>query len=96
MTASDLSTVKWRKSSRSGHQGGECVEVGSVRQVADEAWRKASRSGHDGGNCVEVAGVAPLVAVRDSKDPTGPKLAFDAPAWRTFTDRVKTNAHDLP
>ncbi|MDL4818305.1 DUF397 domain-containing protein [Actinomadura opuntiae] len=59
-------------------------------------WRKASRSAHEGGNCVEVAQVAPVVAVRDSKDPGGPKLAFDAPAWRAFTDRVKSNLHDLP
>ncbi|WP_407061516.1 DUF397 domain-containing protein [Actinomadura napierensis] len=88
--------MKWRKPSRSAHEGGNCVEVGSVPQVADEAWRKASRSGHQGGECVEVAGVAPVVAVRDSKDPNGPKLAFDAPAWRTFTERVKSNAHDLP
>ncbi|TDC86034.1 DUF397 domain-containing protein [Actinomadura sp. 7K507] len=59
-------------------------------------WRKASRSGHEGGACVEVAGVAPVVAVRDSKDPDGPKLAFGDADWRTFTSRVKANAHDLP
>ncbi|MFB4301212.1 DUF397 domain-containing protein [Actinomadura sp. NTSP31] len=93
MTASDLSTVKWRKSSRSGHEGGDCVEVGSVPQVADEAWRKASRSGHEGGECVEVASVAPVVAVRDSKDPNGPKLAFDVPAWRVFTRRVRSEEY---
>ncbi|MGC4815212.1 DUF397 domain-containing protein [Micromonospora sp. DT228] len=48
-------------------------------------WRKSIRSGPDGGNCVEVADNLPgLVAVRDSKDPTGPVLAFTPDAWRAF------------
>ncbi|MFI0369543.1 DUF397 domain-containing protein [Actinomadura sp. 1N219] len=37
----------------------------------------------------EVAGVAPAVAVRDSKDPDGPKLILDAGAWRALTRRIK-------
>ncbi|MCG5452883.1 DUF397 domain-containing protein [Micromonospora hortensis] len=50
-------------------------------------WRKSIRSGPDGGNCVEVAGNLPgLVAVRDSKDPTGPALVFPPAAWRTFVE----------
>ncbi|MBO2463451.1 DUF397 domain-containing protein [Actinomadura violacea] len=95
MTGLDLSAVKWRKASRSAHGGGDCVEVGGVPQVPDGAWRKASRSAHEGGDCVEVAEMAPLVAVRDSKDPDGPKLAFGASAWRAFAERVKADAHDL-
>ena len=48
-------------------------------------WRKSTRSGPDGGNCVEVADNIPdLVAVRDSKDPAGPVLAFGPAAWRAF------------
>jgi hypothetical protein len=48
-------------------------------------WRKSSRSGTQGGNCVEVAGnLAGVVAVRDSKDPTGPVLTFSPAAWRAF------------
>ncbi|MCZ7418425.1 DUF397 domain-containing protein [Verrucosispora sp. WMMA2044] len=48
-------------------------------------WRKSTRSNGQGGNCVEVADNLPgLVAVRDSKDPTGPVLAFPPTAWRTF------------
>ncbi|WP_413231998.1 DUF397 domain-containing protein [Micromonospora rifamycinica] len=31
------------------------------------------------------------VAVRDSKDKTGPTLAFDARGWRTFVDSLKHN-----
>lgn len=92
----DLSAVKWRKASRSGHEGGDCVEVGALPSVSAEVWRKASRSDHHGGDCVEVAGVARAVAVRDSKDPDGPKLAFTSAEWRTFARRVTAGAHDLP
>ena len=60
-------------------------------------WRKASYSGTNGGNCVEVAGNLPaVVAVRDSKDPQGPALAFTPAAWETFTRRIKAGDLDLP
>ncbi|GLZ16263.1 hypothetical protein Acsp04_64980 [Actinomadura sp. NBRC 104425] len=58
-------------------------------------WRKSSHSGAEGGECVEVAGLAPVIAVRDSKDPNGPKLIISAADWRAFTRRVKDNEHDL-
>lgn len=52
-------------------------------------WRKSSRSGNQG-DCVEVAGNLPgVVAVRDSKDPHGPTLTFDASAWQTFVRATK-------
>ncbi|MEV0003117.1 DUF397 domain-containing protein [Micromonospora sp. NPDC050980] len=52
-------------------------------------WRKSSRSNGQGGACVEVAGDLPgVVAVRDSKDPAGPVLAFVPAAWRAFVDRI--------
>ncbi|RIW42461.1 DUF397 domain-containing protein [Micromonospora endophytica] len=48
-------------------------------------WRKSTRSSSNGGACVEVADNLPgVVAVRDSKDPTGPALTFTPTAWRTF------------
>ena len=52
-------------------------------------WRKSSYSGTNGGNCVEVGNAAPLVAVRDSKDPDGSMLAFAAGTWAAFAERVK-------
>ena len=53
-------------------------------------WRKASHSTGNGGNCVEVAQNLPgAVAVRDSKDPDGPKLAFGPDEWLAFTAGVK-------
>ncbi|WP_447008818.1 DUF397 domain-containing protein [Saccharothrix sp. DSM 118769] len=51
-------------------------------------WRKSSRSGSGGNdNCVEVAFSPPLVAVRDSKSPSGGRLAFPADAWQRFVRR---------
>lgn len=47
-------------------------------------WRKSSFSSEPHGNCVEVAFVPTVVAVRDSKNTSGPTLAFDPPAWRSF------------
>lgn len=79
----DLSRAVWRKSSYSGGNGGQCVEVAAV-------WRKSSYSASNGGQCVEVAHHLPaVVAVRDSKDPDGPHLAVTPAAWAAFVDRVK-------
>ncbi|MBQ1052068.1 DUF397 domain-containing protein [Micromonospora sp. C51] len=48
-----------------------------------EPWRKSSRSSQ-ANECVEVAVGRSGVGVRDSKDPAGPVLSFDAYAWRVF------------
>ncbi len=57
-------------------------------ELTGARWRKSTRSSGQGGNCVEVADNLPgLVAVRDSKDPGGPVLAFGPDAWRTFIAR---------
>lgn len=59
------------------------------------AWRKSSYSGGNGGQCVEVATTdnqnrtAAICAIRDSKDPRGPVLAFAAGPWRQFTAEIK-------
>lgn len=62
----------------------------------DVTWRKSSYSGSNGGACVEVA-VLPdhSLAVRDSKDPDGPRLTFTRAEWRTFTTALGTDALDL-
>jgi hypothetical protein len=57
------------------------------------AWRRSSRStGAD--YCTEVARIADGVAVRDSKDPFGPVLAFTLEAWRRFVADVRRGAFD--
>ena len=53
------------------------------------AWRTSSYSGNSGGNCVEVGAAAPLIAVRDSKDPDGARLTFEREAWDAFAAKVK-------
>ncbi len=60
-----------------------------------EGWRRSSYSG-TGNNCVEAAALPGVVAVRDSKDPQGPKLAFTPDAWKTFTRHIKAGDLDLP
>jgi len=77
----DLSRAAWRKSTYSNN-GGSCVEAATV-------WRKSTYNGN-GGDCAEVArGMPDVVAVRDSKDPDGPKLAFTPDEWKAFTRIVK-------
>ncbi|MDG9677646.1 DUF397 domain-containing protein [Micromonospora sp. DH14] len=57
--------------------------------LSNARWRKSTRSGASGGNCVEVASNLPgVVAVRDSKDVTGPALTFAPAAWATFVTRI--------
>ncbi|MFF2043154.1 Scr1 family TA system antitoxin-like transcriptional regulator [Kitasatospora sp. NPDC058170] len=85
--------TSWRKSSYSGNDGGNCIEVADV---PDLEWRKASHSDNDGGNCIEVAEATTAQLVRDSKDPEGPVLAFPAAAWQSFVDAVRTDSFPTP
>ncbi|MFJ2418726.1 DUF397 domain-containing protein [Streptomyces brevispora] len=97
----DLTTATWHKSSYSGGEGGNCLEIAT--------WHKSSYSGGDGGNCLEVGsrrksthsggsggdclevldGVPEVVPVRDSKVSDGPALMFRAGAWQSFVTDVK-------
>ena len=59
-------------------------------------WQKSTFSNGNGGNCVEVARNLPhVVAVRDSKDPDGPKLTVSREMWQSFTASVKAGRYDL-
>jgi hypothetical protein len=59
-------------------------------------WRKSSRSDNNGGACVEVANLPHTAAVRDSKDQSGPTLAFTTPTWARFIDAIKAGRHRPP
>lgn len=76
-----MDNLKWRKSSYSGGQGGNCVEVAS--------WRKSSYSGGQGGSCVEVADGTWVVLVRDTANRDGGAVAFTADVWEIFTASLK-------
>jgi hypothetical protein len=92
-----LISAPWRKSSYSGNNGGDCVEVAT--------WRKASYSGNDNStDCVEFASrrkathsgsngnrVETAVAtrghvlIRDTTNRDGAVLDVPAEAWTRFT-----------
>ncbi|MFI8347473.1 DUF397 domain-containing protein [Streptomyces sp. NPDC085596] len=70
-------SLTWFKSSHSGTQGGDCVEVSLD-------WFRSSYSGPEGGNCVEVAVAPNTVHIRDSKASAGPTLKLSPAAWTNF------------
>ncbi|TYK46007.1 DUF397 domain-containing protein [Actinomadura decatromicini] len=57
--------------------------------VNDLVWRKASRSASNGGECVELASAPGVVAVRDSKDPDGPRLLLERDAFIALIAALK-------
>ncbi|HEY7223335.1 MAG TPA: DUF397 domain-containing protein [Micromonosporaceae bacterium] len=63
--------------------------------LAHAVWRKSTRSGPFTDNCVEVAFVGDAIAVRDSKDPSGPVLVFTRGEWDAFVDGAKDGEFDL-
>lgn len=58
-------------------------------------WRKSSYSGNGGGDCVEVGQGQDVIAVRDTKDRTGPMLRFAPETWRRFADQVKRSLRSV-
>ncbi len=59
-------------------------------------WRKSSYSNGGGGGCVDTAFVDGGVAVRDSKNPDGPKLFFNPKEWKAFLAGVNDGEFDIP
>ncbi|WP_282699442.1 DUF397 domain-containing protein [Streptomyces sp. CC219B] len=52
------------------------------------AWFKSSYS-DAGQNCLEAAHLPPAIAIRDSKNPTGPALLLPPSAWAPFVAHVR-------
>lgn len=58
--------------------------------LAKATWYKSSYSGPSANDCLEVSDTHPdITPVRDSKNPTGPKLVFHTAAWSTFVEDLK-------
>lgn len=85
--------AQWRKSSYSGSGGGDCIECAPLNGAA---WRKSTYSGSSGGCCIELAPAQcnGTVAVRDSKNPTGPTFTVTRTAFTRFV--AATVSGDLP
>jgi hypothetical protein len=67
-----------------------------MANVIPAMWRRSSYSSGNGGNCVEVCtGKPDAVAVRDSKNPGGPELAFPPAAWSEFIEGIKHGEFEL-
>jgi hypothetical protein len=93
VTIPDASVLPmWRKSSYSGGESGQCLEVSDAYVTA--VWRKSTYSGGSSGDCLEVNDAArpACIPVRDSKNPHGPAVVFTAPAWTSFVTAVKDSA----
>ncbi|MET8335878.1 DUF397 domain-containing protein [Streptosporangium canum] len=75
----DLSNLKWQKSSFTGNNGGDCVEIAELDTGSQRPDHKPDAT-H---------------AVRDSKDPSGPVLYFNPGEWQAFLSGVKASEFDL-
>ena len=85
----DLAAMRWRKSSRSGQGGSDCVEV------AEAVWRKSSRGSQGGEDSVVLARSRATIVVRDSKNPAGFGLTFDRASFGIFIAATRMGRHDL-
>ncbi|KIR65332.1 MULTISPECIES: DUF397 domain-containing protein [Micromonospora] len=61
------------------------------RPTPDRGWFKSSRSSNNAA-CVEVRFVGGAVDVRDTKDRSGPTLAFDGSSWSSFLTGLKAES----
>ncbi|MCX4612612.1 DUF397 domain-containing protein [Streptomyces sp. RLB3-17] len=71
--------LAWFKSTYSGSEGDDCVEVAL-------SWRKSTYSSGSQGDCVEVATCPTTIHIRDSKHTPGPQLVLSPTTWTEFVE----------
>ncbi|WP_406174724.1 DUF397 domain-containing protein [Streptomyces sp. NBC_00996] len=71
--------LAWFKSSYSGSDGDDCVEVAL-------SWRKSSYSSGSDGDCLEVATCPATIHIRDSKNTRGAQLTLSPTTWTDFLE----------
>ncbi|QYX78006.1 DUF397 domain-containing protein [Streptomyces akebiae] len=77
--------LAWFKSSYSGTEGDNCVEVALE-------WRKSTYSSPQGDDCIEVATTPTAIHIRDSKDTTRPHFDLGPSAWAAFVSFAAAQA----
>ncbi|MGK5640366.1 DUF397 domain-containing protein [Streptomyces sp. URMC 126] len=67
-----------------------------MRALGNAEWWKSTYSGGQV-DCIEASSVSPgLVSIRDSKYPYASRLRFPTPAWRAFTENLRSGALARP
>ncbi|TDC74678.1 DUF397 domain-containing protein [Actinomadura sp. 7K507] len=57
--------------------------------LSTAVWKKASRSNDSGDACLELASNGEIVAIRDSKDPGGPKIFVNRGDFQRLAELLK-------
>ncbi|MFJ9898785.1 DUF397 domain-containing protein [Streptomyces sp. NPDC091280] len=55
--------------------------------MTESTWQKSTYS-EQGSACVEIARTPAIVRIRDSKNPTGPRLTIHPTAWADFLSQL--------
>lgn len=65
-----------------------------IPDFSEASWTKSTRSQQTTDQCVELAGVGGYTAVRDSKDPEGPKFILEGRVWQRLRHQIKAGVFD--
>ncbi|MBC6469369.1 DUF397 domain-containing protein [Actinomadura alba] len=68
----------------------------SQEELENASWRKSSQSDEANSGCVSMASLGAFRAIRDSKDPHGPALVFNATELRSFFAEIRRGGFDFP